>query len=91
MDRLWYSIGLSLMCRPLYTLDELLNFHRNPTQWKRLVVPLRSRTSAKRLSLNGSSQKEELMNKREILVCHDFKGKLSKFENEFSLTTSYFL
>lgn len=76
MDHLWYSIGLSLMCRPLYTLDELLNFHQNPSQWKRLVLPLRSRSSAKRLTSYDFEQKEEVIHKREIMVCHDFKGKL---------------
>uniref|UniRef100_A0A336KKF9 CSON012214 protein n=1 Tax=Culicoides sonorensis TaxID=179676 RepID=A0A336KKF9_CULSO len=68
---------LSLVCMPLRTLDELLNFHKKPAQWKTLVEPLASRTSPRKMTEFGETGIEVTVNqeeKREILVCHDFKG-----------------
>uniref|UniRef100_A0A336MKC7 CSON002973 protein n=1 Tax=Culicoides sonorensis TaxID=179676 RepID=A0A336MKC7_CULSO len=68
---------LALVCMPLRTLDELLNFHKKPAQWKTLVEPLASRTSPRKMTEFGENGIEVTVNqeeKREILVCHDFKG-----------------
>lgn len=81
---------LSLVCMPLRTLDELINFYKNPVQWKTLVEPLASRTDPKKYT-KFSADSEDIEEsdesvssmvdteiRREILVCHDFKGNLKK-------------
>lgn len=68
---------LSLVCMPLRTLDELINFHKSPVQWKTLVEPLATRTGPRKSKdfdyFGERAIKKE--NRREILVCHDFKGE----------------
>lgn len=78
---------LSLVCMPLRTLDELVNYYKNPVQWKTLVEPLAPRAGPRKYTefdedsvsvettsdgiQSGVIDKES---RREILVCHDFKG-----------------
>lgn len=72
--------GNSHLCQPLRTLDELLTFHRNPVNWNSLVRPLTRRSIARKpttdyLNFFHLTETETDPKHREVLVCHDFKGK----------------
>ncbi|XP_063699519.1 cytosolic endo-beta-N-acetylglucosaminidase [Culicoides brevitarsis] len=73
------KLNLSLVCMPLRTLDELVNFYKNPVPWKTLVKPLTPRTGPIKFkpftdAENDGDEEKFSENRREILVCHDFKG-----------------
>lgn len=77
------SAGNSHLCQPLRTLEELLSFQSNPVKWNSLVKPLAHRSNSRKatknyLNLLHSIAEESDPNRREVLVCHDFKGKWEK-------------
>ncbi|EAT37497.1 AAEL010527-PA [Aedes aegypti] len=69
-------------CQPIHTIQDLLEFERNPVSWRNLVLPITPRSRSRYLGERyqeidfdaGVTDFVDDGSRPQVLLCHDFKG-----------------